>query len=68
MKFFRLSNINQSVTYSNQPKQNDWSTTLFYTTSRHLNPAPVSFLPDLFSSMLAFVSEPQQIYPSVWRM
>lgn len=68
MKFFRLSNINQPVTYSNQPNQNDCSTMLFYTTSRHLNPAPISFLPDLFSSLLAFVSELQQIYPSVWRM
>lgn len=68
MKFFRLSNINQSVTYSNQPNQNDCSTTLHLHHIEAFKPCPFSFLPDLFSSLLASVSEPQQIYPSVWRM
>lgn len=43
MKFFRLSNINQSVTYSNQPNQNDCSTTLHLHHIEAFKPCPRLF-------------------------
>lgn len=43
MKFFRLSNINQSVTYSNQPNKNDCSTTLHLHHIEAFKPCPRLF-------------------------